>query len=425
MFPSYTVPYAGYRKFVANLNVNVEFPTAGQEVTYSFTARAGSRVVGGPIVQSFGSVQTSGTQTYGQITCSRNISNIVTSSISPSSAVTNYGPFLVKTVGGGQSGPSNAGDFITTVYLDLLQYLDTGTGETITLNGVKVATAYSSGDPVLSNNIYKINDPSNPKTVTELGQITNYSIEPPTNVLTANLNLNLDTDLDNYIANEQVTFELQENVKTTATTFAGNYTASVSVGSLQVVESVVQGSYPFATNDSAPYISGFNNSGIYGYVTMSTDLSLFYGYQQVPYFVSGGVTYSSSLYDRYGDVNVAFIPEPYDKLILTDRNGIVQNLDVYSVSNLSNGQLIIQTIPTITTSWVTNPALVETFLLLRRYNDEQNVILTYTKPPGQTSYGFILPETVNPLVTANINTLQAKVQAQLLSTQASATINTV
>jgi hypothetical protein len=425
LFPSYTVPYAGYRKFVANLNVNVEFPTAGQEVTYSFTARAGSRVVGGPIVQSFGSVQTSGTQTYGQITCSRNISNIVTSSISPSSAVTNYGPFLVKTVGGGQSGPSNAGDFITTVYLDLLQYLDTGTGETITLNGVKVATAYSSGDPVLSNNIYKINDPSNPKTVTELGQITNYSIEPPTNVLTANLNLNLDTDLDNYIANEQVTFELQENVKTTATTFAGNYTASVSVGSLQVVESVVQGSYPFATNDSAPYISGFNNSGIYGYVTMSTDLSLFYGYQQVPYFVSGGVTYSSSLYDRYGDVNVAFIPEPYDKLILTDRNGIVQNLDVYSVSNLSNGQLIIQTIPTITTSWVTNPALVETFLLLRRYNDEQNVILTYTKPPGQTSYGFILPETVNPLVTANINTLQAKVQAQLLSTQASATINTV
>ena len=74
---------------------------------------------------------------------------------------------------------------------------------------------------------------------------------------------------------------------------------------------------------------------------------------------------------------------------------------------------------------VNNSALVETFLLLRRYQDEQNVIMTFTKPLGATSYGFIIPETISPEVVNNINTLQAKVQAQLLSTQASTNISTL
>ena len=87
--------------------------------------------------------------------------------------------------------------------------------------------------------------------------------------------------------------------------------------------------------------------------------------------------------------------------------------------------MILQTVPTILPAWVTAYTLVKTLLLLRRYNDEQNVIVNFTKPIGQTSYGFILPNDINPLVLSNINTLQAKVQAQLLSTQASTTINTV
>ena len=167
---------------------------------------------------------------------------------------------------------------------------------------------------------------------------------------------------------------------------------------------------------------------------MSSDLSNFNGYQQVPYFVSGspeGISpvtasyvYSSSLYSKYGDINVAFTPQSYDKLILQDKNGIVQNLDIYNTF-LSGSNLILQTVPTILPAWVTAYTLVKTLLLLRRYNDEQNVIVNFTKPIGQTSYGFILPNDINPLVLSNINTLQAKVQAQLLSTQASTTINTV
>jgi hypothetical protein len=92
------------------------------------------------------------------------------------------------------------------------------------------------------------------------------------------------------------------------------------------------------------------------------------------------------------------------------------DLNVYSAS-LVGGQLQILTIPTLLTNWTTTPSLVSKFLLLRRYNDEQNIILTYNKPAGQTSYGFLIPNTVSPDVTNNINTLQAAVQSQLLSTQ--------
>ena len=63
--------------------------------------------------------------------------------------------------------------------------------------------------------------------------------------------------------------------------------------------------------------------------------------------------------------------------------------------------------------------------MLKRYNDEQNVILTFNKNPGPTSYGFGIPNTINPIVTANINTLQAAVQSQLLSNQSLPTTDVI
>ena len=42
--------------------------------------------------------------------------------------------------------------------------------------------------------------------------------------------------------------------------------------------------------------------------------------------------------------------------------------------------IFVTTFPTINPSWVTSGSLVQNFLLLRRYDDEQNVILTFNKP---------------------------------------------
>ena len=119
-------------------------------------------------------------------------------------------------------------------------------------------------------------------------------------------------------------------------------------------------------------------------------------------------------------LNTPFSPQSGDKIILIDGGGTAQDLDVYSYSNNT-----FTVVGEILQNWVNNPTLVTTFLLLRKFNDEQNVILTYNKPNGATSYGFLLPDTVSPEVVDNINTLQANVQAQLLSTQVNSNISNI
>ena len=425
-FPSYSAPYAGIRTFTANLNVTVEFPTTDQEVTYSFTAvKNGSTIVGGPVVQAFKSVVAPTTYFTGSVTCSLAPGKVISGTILGGSFY--EGPISLQRSDGTPGGISTPDSSITTAFVEYTYY-DAATGQDLTGNSEFATSIVAGGNAVLSANInlYSVGA----KAPTPLSNVFSGYTIAPVSQLTTNLNLSLNTDDDSYSAGDDVTFELVQTV----TASAANYTASVSQGSLTVSEATTQGSYPYATNSTSSYISGFNNNGIYGYVTMSSDLSNFNGYQQVPYFVSGspeGISpvtasyvYSSSLYSKYGDINVAFTPQSYDKLILQDKNGIVQNLDIYNTF-LSGSNLILQTVPTILPAWVTAYTLVKTLLLLRRYNDEQNVIVNFTKPIGQTSYGFILPNDINPLVLSNINTLQAKVQAQLLSTQASTTINTV
>ncbi len=111
---------------------------------------------------------------------------------------------------------------------------------------------------------------------------------------------------------------------------------------------------------------------------------------------------------------------------MSDFSGLTQELDVLQGSiNSSTSKLVITAVPQVIENWRLNPSLITNFLLLRRYKDEQNVILTFNKNPGQTSYGFLIPDTITPEVTNNINTLQAAVQSQLLSTQADPPINTI
>ena len=211
------------------------------------------------------------------------------------------------------------------------------------------------------------------------------------------------------------------------TSSAGTFTASVSTGLLSVSENVSQGSYPYATSVGSPFIQALANLTTEtntGLITLNSSLSGYYGYNFVPYFVSGGVAYTSSLYAAYGDINTSFAPEPYDKIVMRDKSGLIQELDVKSASVIA-GNMQIEVVPSILPNWVTNPALVSSFLLLRTYKDEQNVILTFNKNPGQTSYGFLIPETVSPQITNNINTLQAAVQSQLLTNSTSPAIDTI
>lgn len=415
-FPSFSAPYAGIRTFVSNLNVNVEFPQPGQEVTYSFTAvKNGSNIVGGPVIQSFKSVVSPATTFTGSVTCSVALGKI--NSYTQVGVGQYTGPFILRKSDGSLSGVTAENSTLEVTFVSEYNYHDNATGQDYTAYGGQFATNYFDTTGIMAANIIELDYAHYSTPLSNI--VSGYSITP-VNQLTANLNLSLDTGDDSYSPGDKVTFELTQTV----TASAANYTASVTLGSLTVTEATTQGSYPYATNTTSSYITSFSNNGIYGYVTMSSDLSAFNGYQQVPYFISQSLTFSSSLYNRYGDINTTFTPQPYDKLILQDKSGVIQNLDIYNAF-YSASNLILQTVPTILPVWITSGSLVQSFLLLRRYNDEQNVIMNFTKPIGQTSYGFILPQTINPVVLSNINTLQAKVQAQLLSTQANTNINTV
>ena len=106
---------------------------------------------------------------------------------------------------------------------------------------------------------------------------------------------------------------------------------------------------------------------------------------------------------------------------MKDITGTTQNLDIISASlSGSNPNIKLQVVvtPQVLANWEANVSgSIYQFLMLTRYDDEQNVILTFNKNPGQTSAGFLIPDTINPNVTQNINTLQAAVQSQLLTTQ--------
>jgi hypothetical protein len=54
-----------------------------------------------------------------------------------------------------------------------------------------------------------------------------------------------------------------------------------------------------------------------------------------------------------------------------------------------------------------------------KLKDETNIIFSYVKPTGQTSYGFIIPDNLSPEVLANIDIITENVKRKLLSDQSS------
>jgi len=398
-FPTYSAPYAGVRTFNTNFSINVVFTSSNQQVTYSYTV-AENGVPENTIVQSFKSTQIAGSTTPGIITTG-DIVRDSTPTLIPGSTDTFTGPFYVD---GSLTQTGGSNTIVTTnQYYWTEKEAGDRSGQLITsITGTAVAGV---GGTVSGGGVCK-----------EILEISSATSTELVDNLTTTLTFNSSVEV-NSAGGDKITFELREILNGTSQ----DYTASVNAGSLTVGESsAAQGVYPYASTGSARYITGLSNNGSFGIISCSADLSNFYqSYQQVPYFTSGSpnaVIYSSSLYNQYGDINSAFYPQPYDKIILKDKNGAFQDLDVYTAS-LSGSQLYITTFPSILDNWVNTPSLVQQFLLLRRYEDEQNVIVTYNKPPGQTSYGFLISNTTSPEITNNINTLQAAVQSQILSTQ--------
>ena len=414
-FPTFTPAQAGIKTFTATFDVYTQVATLNQDVTYSFDIKNGATVLNNQTIQ-FRSTQSAATPA--RLYTSQQDNN--TNPLPPNtpSYTTHYQYY----------GPSP----ITLTYpLEFYdQYLNNvavvTSPDTIIIDQYIIYQDQYYTMPLFDSNPQNVIVDSTNPTVATYGILSGSSPSIVTlwqdsssavDTLSTTSSFNLATPATSIAPGDDVTFEFKQLSTTT------NITASVTPGNLTVQTTTVgQGGYPYAfsTNPTpGPFISNITSSLTESEIVLNTSLSSYIGYQFVPYFVSGGVIYSSSLYSKYGDVNDPFYPEFGDKIIMSDFSGIIQDLTVLSAKVESfDNKLHIKVVPAVLNSWTVNPTLIQQFLLLRRYKDEQNVILSFNKNPGQTSYGFTIPETINPTVLADINTLQAAVQTQLLSNQA-------
>jgi hypothetical protein len=404
-FPTYSSPQAGTKQFTVRLGVNFQFTDPSASLTsgsYGFGAYVdGTDLIGNLQTISFTSSYVSGGLTPGIIITG---STARTSDPTPlGDGITFTGSFSVN----GQPATGDSSSFITVNEYFWEDRDGPKSGTLITrATGPTVA---GIGGTVEGGGVLK-----------EIIDISSSTTREPVSVSTSTQYISYTTPEQFIGANVPVVFKFTQRGMSSA-----NYTTTLTSDSILTVGTIALGAggYATATTASGAFIAALENLADSNYATIRLNPSLGQygvGYQFVPYFVSASVTYSSSLYSRYGDVNVAFLPQPGDKIILIDNGGTAQDLDVYSYSGNT-----FTVVGDILNNWVANPSLIVTFLLLRKYNDEQNVILTYNKPNGATSYGFLLPDTVSPTVVNNINTLQANVQAQLLSTQANSNISNI
>jgi hypothetical protein len=397
-FPSYSAPQAAQKQFNYNIGITFQFTDPSISLTsgsYDFGAYLdGSTLIGVSQSVNFTSSYTAASTSPGAISSPGRADSDAGYTLLTSYG-TYTGPFSIN-------GGASTGDATSTITVNVYSWTLSGVAQ----NGPLVAS--TSGTAVTG--IISLPN-SKPTRITSIQSATPI---PASSISTSTKYITYTTPATSIGANQPVVFKLTQGGMSSA-----NYTASLLSNSSLTSDTIAVGAggYPYATSSYGNFIQAITNlDGNYSSITLTSNLGNFENYQFVPYFVSASVIYSSSLYSKYGDINTTFSPKYGDKVILSDTAGITQDLDVYSFSNNT-----ITVVGDILTNWCTNPKLVKNFLLLRKYQDEQNVIVTFNKPPGQTSYGFLIPNTLNPQVTNNINVLQAAVQSQLLSTQTATT----
>lgn len=227
------------------------------------------------------------------------------------------------------------------------------------------------------------------------------------------LYFNISSLISNCSAGDEITIELINNNRPAS----NNWTASMDYGNLTIdIQSTSVAGYPFASSGATFGNFAYNIVSPNTIVLNSSLTSFLTNYQQVPYFVSASQVITSSLYSQYGEINYPFSLNYGDKIVLTSIEGRSQVV-VISHYNVINQRAYISVYPDINNYFINYPNNIASFLIVKRLEDEQNIILTFRKPPGATSYGFVIPEDVDLNLLNNISAIQSNVQQQLLSTQ--------
>jgi len=180
------------------------------------------------------------------------------------------------------------------------------------------------------------------------------------------------------------------------------------------------GSYPF-TIANPYFISASSTSSL----EFNNGLSNFFGgnYTFLPTFATGSTVYTSSLYDKYGDIDYPFNISAGDIFLVVDDNGRTFESAIKNITKRNDDIIeieLLEKMSDILRQQITQLKTLELLFLTKR-KDETNVILRFKKRFGKTSYGFLIPENLAPDVLDNIDTITRQVKQKLLSDQQSST----
>ncbi len=295
------------------------------------------------------------------------------------------------------------------------QYVDGCYGQGSFARGLWVETPYF--DSILDP-YYDIPSGNFCSNIYALPSFNRFLYELPENNLSQTLSFNVLTPEQTFTLNDKITFEFSAGGS--AGEFSTpNYTASISSGGVffnQLSTNQV-GSYPYVENIPTPFISG--SIGI-NTIAFSSELSSLKDYQFVP--SGSGIPFSdqNSLWGKYGDIDYTFSPSVGDIMfIYYGGTGNFFESNITAVTS-SNGNLLISLSPDLPsglrlTSYVNTPSpTVDKFLILKKVNDETNVVLTFHKPDNPTSLGFLIPENIHPDVLNNIDVITKEIKQKLI-----------
>ena len=364
-FPTYSVSETGYYQVGANISVNVYSPIANNNVTWSLELYSGSV----KLLESSQSVKLGGT---------------TTANCYSYECYAYYGGFLY--------------------WMDcdgLNQSLFMNPGTYYTIDCAREGSVYGQG-------------------FTRKSLCGTY---PTTGGGSFTFSLGIDkgytnTDYLQLITNDQIHFKLRlVNVS------SDNFTASLSAGNLSFGSLAQSTGYQNVAFSPATYFHTASIIAATSSIVFNTAISSFYNngnYLFVPNPATGSI---NSLYNTYGDVDYVFYPKKYDLILIYLNDGTLAEFIISDISySSSTGLLTINTnLPLSSTLkaqlTTTSSPQIRRFLILSKIPDETNVILSFIKRDGKTSYGFLIPNDISQNVLTNIDTITKEVKQKLLNDQ--------
>lgn len=230
---------------------------------------------------------------------------------------------------------------------------------------------------------------------------------------------NVNIPSENLSVGDKITFRL-----ILETPSISNFTASMSQG--EVIVSSLAPSTGYSSIFS-PFIDTAATIATDSTIVFTPEISNFYGstYQFEPN-PSETTLPSSSLYSNYGDVDYPFLLKLYDIFIVYLSDGTFVEYRIINASIVSDKLEVTLDKPlsSLLKDDITNSTF-KRMLFLNRVEDETNIILEFKKKPGKTSYGFIIPENIDPEVLKNIDIIAKEVQSKLLSQQQGVQVNSI